>query len=816
MANVPQSVQQSPPKDKAAEQTSSLPAADETAAAPETPGQAAVCLALAVSAVAWTLAGSYLVLNLVSGMSLGLASEATGLAAGLLAAYLWLGEPSSKLRINLTMAGAVLALAMLLSYLALAATHFVALPACLAAVIVLLSHDQIYVRSAGLCICMMSLFGSFVFGADDRFELSLGLSCAAAALWLAQRARGNRAREEGVERDQQEAALQQTIDKLRGEIDELNAMASPSQTLEVRGELDGMWDWNLQTDKVYLSPRWRSLLGYPDHAATMPSEQWLNLIHPYDLDEFLRRIGAHLDKKATIFECEHRVRQSDESYRWVLSSGRAIWDDEGRPERIAGSQVDIKRMKNYEAELVHQATHDRLTELPNRVRLLEQLTVAVRNHGGTLQDSFGVIFVDLDRFKAINDRMGHAAGDELLVEAARRIQAVCAAEDALVSRLGGDEFVVLVRHVRRKRALVLAEAIEESISEAYQIDGQDVRTSASIGVAMAEDDMQTPENLLRQADLAMYQAKADGKACVRFFEPDMEERAGSSINLLHSLNQALMRNEFELFYQPIVSLHTGRVESVEALIRWRKEDGRIVCPAEFIPLAEESDLIVEIGDWVLSEACRQIEEWSQAGIRPVKVSVNLSVKQLAEKGFAVNLRERLAGRGVRPDSLQLEITETGLLKELGSTVESLDRLILLGVGTAIDDFGTGYSSLSYLRRLNCDVVKMDQSFVQDLSQDNRAEALSRSIITMAHNLGLRVVAEGVETIEQLRVLRSQGCNFVQGYLIARPMPASKMTPFLESKWNLFHHFPSTARSNSTQPRRNDAPDPSPHETLQSG
>ncbi len=579
--------------------------------------------------------------------------------------------------------------------------------------------------------------------------------------------------------------LREAADKLEKQREHYDVLLSsihddhPKRILEARGEMDGLWEWNLKTDQIYFSPRWRALLGYGDHGQTAKPDVWFNLVHPYDLDELMGRLGAHLDGKTAYFECEHRIRQADGSYRWVLSHGRVVLDANGKPERLAGSQIDIKRMKNYEAQLVHEATHDRLTGLANRQQLLEQLEEEFLKARRARNYRFATAFLDLDRFKYVNDTLGHMVGDELLKVVADRLKRAVRAND-LVSRLGGDEFVVLMRGVRDpEEALALGTRVRDSIASTVQVGQHQITTAASVGIAVSHPDMSKADEILGWADIAMYEAKSKGKGRVQAFDAEMHQAASHQFLLQNELARAIDEEEFELHYQPIVSAVDGTIVGAEALIRWRKADGELVFPGQFIPIAEETGLIIPIGKWVFRTACLQVQRWISEGLTPVKISVNFAAKQLADPATSEFVRETLRETGVDPRMLQVEITESDLVDNRLSTPESLDRLKLLGVETAIDDFGTGYSSLSYLRQLNCSVLKIDQSFVRDLHIDQRAAALARSIIDMAHNLGLGVVAEGVETSEQLELLREFECDLIQGYLVCRSAPADDLRDLIE-------------------------------------
>ncbi len=550
--------------------------------------------------------------------------------------------------------------------------------------------------------------------------------------------------------------------------------------LQAHGELDGLWEWNLKEDQIYFSPRWRALLGYGDHSQTGHPDMWFNLIHPYDLDELMNRVSSHLDGKTPYFECEHRIRQADGSYRWVLSHGRTVLGPDGEPERLAGSQTDIKRMKNFEAQLVHEATHDRLTGLANRQHLLEALEETFQKDQRSGAGLFAVAFMDLDRFKSVNDTLGHHVGDELLRLVAQRIQKAIREQDLAV-RLGGDEFVVLMRSVHGlEDAMDVARRIRDLMAEKFIIGSHEISTAASIGVALSSAETPNGSEIMRNADIAMYQAKSSGRGQVLAFDSEMGRVMSRSFSLQSDMAKALENDEFELHYQPLVNPIDGKIMGAEALIRWRRASDELVFPAEFISLAEESGMIVQIGQWVFGRACRQLNEWLADGLEPIKISINFSARELADMGTSDVVARVLKESGIDPKWLQVEITESDLVDGRLSTVESLDRLSLLGINTAIDDFGTGYSALSYLRKLTCSVLKIDQSFVHDIETDPKASALARSIINMAHNLQLGVVAEGVETEEQLAILRGFGCDLIQGYLASRPIPADEFKELLKT------------------------------------
>jgi len=550
------------------------------------------------------------------------------------------------------------------------------------------------------------------------------------------------------------------------------------RVLDKRGETEGLWDWNLSTDRMTFSPRWAQMLGYSSEEIGETPESWFNLIHPHDLGRTLDRMTAHLEGREQNFECEHRIQLRDGGYCWVLSRGQALLGENGKPERVLGSQIHLGRLKSFESKLLHDATHDRLTGLPNRHYLLARLREDFSRAGRNERYRFAVVFLDLDGFKSVNDSLGHLAGDQLLSLVGKRLAATKRAEDT-VARLGGDEFVIILRNLRDEGdAMALAARTQEALSEPFLLADQKLVTGSSIGIAMYSPDIAHTEDLLRNADIAMYHAKSSRNGAMQVFDAEMHVRTRRLWNLQTDLRGAIERDELRLMYQPFVSLETGRICGSEALIRWRRADGELVSPAEFIPLAEEQGLIGAIGEWALHTACTQNKSWQDAGLRPVKISVNLSTKQLSNHEFASAVRRVIAQTGLEPRWLQLELTETALMGSLDATPASLYSLFCMDIQLAIDDFGTGYSSLEYLRKLQFDTLKIDKSFVDDIVTDRRAAALARSIIAMAHSLRMNSLAEGVETPEQFELLRAYGCEMIQGYLASRPVAAEEFGELL--------------------------------------
>ncbi len=436
-------------------------------------------------------------------------------------------------------------------------------------------------------------------------------------------------------------------------------------------------------------------------------------------------------------------------------------------------------LENVNAQLRHAATHDALTGLPNRVLLadrLEQAIARVSRH----DVRFAVLVMDLDRFKAINDSLGHIAGDELLQEVARRLSSLTRREDTL-ARLGGDEFVLLIHEVSGARdAEVVARKVLAHVAQPTTLSGMDVHVSPSVGISICPDDGQDAETLLQHADAAMYHAKKKGRNTFQFFAPAMNAFARERLELESGLRAALAQREFELHYQPKVDVATGKIESAEALIRWRHPSKGLVPPGAFIALAEETGLIVPMGQWVLHEACRQARAWQDQGLH-MRIAVNLSARQFRQDNLIETVRGAMAASRLEPRFLELELTESAVMQDAETSVQIMRRLSDLGLRISVDDFGTGYSSLSYLRRLPLDKLKVDRSFIREIVTSRDDAEIVRAIVSLAHSLHLKVIAEGVETAEQLAFLRSLGCDQFQGFLCSPPVPPADFIGLLPQK-----------------------------------
>jgi diguanylate cyclase (GGDEF)-like protein/PAS domain S-box-containing protein len=485
---------------------------------------------------------------------------------------------------------------------------------------------------------------------------------------------------------------------------------------------------------------------------------------------------------------EMLLRRKDGSHVSVLGTATPFFDDRGNLAGMIGVSTDISERKALEAELERRASHDPLTGLPNRHTLVDRLGQALlRTKRGKEGRKVGVLFMDLDGFKTINDSLGHEAGDRLLVTVAERLRKRLRPEDVL-ARFGGDEFAVLLEEVAdASETIRVAQRIAESLREPFTVNDHQVNLSTSVGIALGsahtKDD---PEGMLRNADAAMYKAKEQGLGCYAVFDPAMQTRAQERLELEDELRRALEQGEFVLYYQPEVSLYNGSMVGLEALLRWQHPERGLLKPSAFVPLAEETDVIAPIGRWVLEEACRQAKRWEEEHplASPMTMEVNLSSKQLRRRELARTVEEALTRAGVEAHTLALDITETVLIGASEHNAQALEALKKMGIRLSLDDFGTGYSSLSYLKRLPVDRVKVDRSFVKGLGGNATDTAVVRMIIELCHTLGVEVLAEGVETSEQAALLKDMGCDVGQGYYFARPLRSEELAeqlpePFLQ-------------------------------------
>jgi diguanylate cyclase (GGDEF)-like protein/PAS domain S-box-containing protein len=553
-------------------------------------------------------------------------------------------------------------------------------------------------------------------------------------------------------------------------------------SLAARGVNDGLWDWNLKTGVVYYSPRWKEMLDFHENEIGTDIEEWRRLIHPEDRDRFELDLANHLAGLTPHFKNESRLSTSKNELRWMLTRGVAVYNQEGVPYRMAGSQSDVTERKLAEQQLLHDAFHDALTNLPNRTLFLDRLERTMERKRRNDQVAYSVLFLDLDRFKVINDSLGHQQGDRLLVEFAERTSHILRSSDTL-ARLGGDEFVILLEELKDSAETErIAERILDDLKLPFQLNDQPVFITASIGIVAGSSDYLRPEDILRDADIAMYRAKADGKARHALFDPVMRERAVTRLELEGDLRLALSRGEFSVFYQPILSLETGRVTGFEALLRWFHPVRGSIPPMEFIAVAEEIGLIMPIGRWVLSKACHQLRQWQlQFPYNPsLTMSVNISGRQLSHPAFLEQVQQILQEANFDPQTLKLEITESLLMVNSEDILSTLKRLREMGIQLLIDDFGTGFSNLGYVPQFPINTIKIDKLFVNQMGANGKNSEIAHTIVQLANDWGFGTIAEGIETSEQLDQLKSMDCESGQGWLFSKAVSSDQIEAYLKA------------------------------------
>ena len=552
--------------------------------------------------------------------------------------------------------------------------------------------------------------------------------------------------------------------------------------LAVQGTEVGLWYWDLRSEVFEFSPSWAAMLGYEEAELEPNVDTWLSRVHTGYLSELRNEIATHLQGQSAQFRNEHRILRKDGSYLWVLARGTVVRNDAGEAVGLAGSHSDITELIDVEKRLLNDSFLDKLTNLPNRNFLMGCLEKKIEQQKGERKRAsrFAVMFLDLDRFKVINDSLGHPIGDQLLTAVAARLRS-CARPDDIVARFGGDEFVILLDRIRDvEEAMNIANRMQLAISEPFRLGGREVASGASVGVVLSSEEINNTDDLLRYADIAMYQAKNNGKGQVRLFNEGMRSFATKLCDLQNDLRQALARHQFVLHYQPTFSINSGKILGVEALIRWQRSENELLPPADFISLAEETGLIPEIGEWALRSACAQNAAWQRAGIPPVRMAVNLSARQLRQKEFPQTVLRILNETRLQSHWLELELTETALMENFDHAPAALEHLGASGIRIAIDDFGTGYSSLNYLRQFSFHTLKMDRCFMLDLATNDRSAALAKGVITLAHALDLSVIAEGVERNDQLAFLATHNCDQAQGFLAGKPVCAAQLVDLLRS------------------------------------
>ncbi len=526
----------------------------------------------------------------------------------------------------------------------------------------------------------------------------------------------------------------------------------------------GTWDWDSSHGEHYWSDGLYDILGI-DRSIAPSQDQFLSRIHEADRERVYQLLVAAVQEYSS-FELEARIRLADGKERFVQQRGQVTKIAKNNHVRVTSIIYDVTERKESEKRLVYLANYDTLTSMPNRNlfhdRLKHSMTQAKRK-----KNQLALLYLDLDHFKAVNDALGHQAGDKLLIEASQRIKK-CIRESDTAARLGGDEFTIILEQIEKNEQVsVVAQNLLSLLSQSYRINNNEVVISASMGITMYPGDGEDVDTLLRKADSAMYFAKEQGRNNYHFFTEELNQQAQERLILENGLRMALERDQFQIHFQPQIELKTGRIIGAEALLRWVPSQNG-VSPKRFIPILEETGCIVKVGTWVLGEACKAAKEWQKKGYGNLCVAVNLAARQLRQADIIDIVKQALENSGLAPEYLEIELTESTLI-DTSISKKNLKRLEKLGVRLAIDDFGTGYSSLSYLKQYSVDVLKIDRSFIMDINKDKDDDAVTSAMVALSHKLDMKVIAEGVETVEQLEYLTALGCDQAQGFLIAEPM-----------------------------------------------
>jgi len=568
------------------------------------------------------------------------------------------------------------------------------------------------------------------------------------------------------------------IDQLRSNYDELSESKEALRISEERYKValecanDSIWEFNLKTGEFFASDKLYDICGYLLHKDVDIVSFMKEKVHPDDVDKVFMDIEEHINNVTSDYKSEFRVNKNNEEYVWLLSRGMAIRNSENKAIKIAGSITDISNRKFSEEKIKFMAYYDSLTELPNRILFIDKLNEILQSINDN-NSKGAILFIDLDNFKMINDTMGHNYGDKLLINLAKKFESWINTED-IICRLGGDEFILLLPNVDEAEAVSYAKSFLKLFDQPWKIDGKQIYATVSIGIALYPKDGMDTDTILKNADAAMYKAKELGKNRFELFNKDIYLKLKRKTHIERILRNAIENDELIINYQPQYDAQNNLIFGFEALIRLNSKELGFIPPLEFIPIAEEYGHITKIGQWVIKESCKQALRWIEKGYKFKRVSVNISSVDLQQPNFHEYIEEIINSIGVDPKILELEITESVLMQSLDSSVAILKQLMNMGISIALDDFGTGYSSLSYLRKIPINTLKIDKSFIDNITSNQKEESIINNIIEMAHSLGLIVVAEGVETKEQLLVLKERKCDYIQGFYFSKPLPADEI------------------------------------------
>lgn len=563
-------------------------------------------------------------------------------------------------------------------------------------------------------------------------------------------------------------------EELRQQLDELEEnrrlIALNEERLEqaVEGSGCGIWDWDLKTNVCYFSPKWKSLLGYSDSEILNAFESWEALLHPDDREEALEKQKTYVNSKTGSYENVFRMQCKDGGFIWIQCRAKAIRDIDGKVIRVAGTHTDITNEKLLENKLHSLAYYDTLTGLPNRF-FFENKVNSLICKANKLNKKFALLYMDIDNFKNINDSLGHASGDLLIKYIANLLEQKLGASD-FVARLGGDEFAIILDETDQRVDIeAKIQGLLSPLRAPWVIDNHEFFISTSIGIAIYPEHGEDLSVLLKSADIAMYFVKKQSKDNYCFYSSELQDEMIERITLINYLRHAVDYDEFHLLYQPVVNLKDGSLIGAEALIRWTHPERGFISPAGFIPLAEENGVINEIEKWVLKTAMLQKKYWQEKNYPNIKISINISGKSLTDVEIVGKIKELLSKTRLEAKDIQLEVTETAVMKDLDMSIKVLKEIKEMGIEIALDDFGTGYSSLTYLKKLPIDIVKLDINFIRNITEVNNDRFIVEHMIRLIHDMNLKVVAEGIEEEEQLNLLKEMACDYGQGYFFSRPL-----------------------------------------------
>lgn len=575
---------------------------------------------------------------------------------------------------------------------------------------------------------------------------------------------------------QSEGKLRRKFEKLENNHKDL-LTSDERYKLVVEGVRDGIWDWDLVNNVFYSSIKYKEKFGYQEGEIGNTYESWIGLIHEEDVQKEEEGIKEYILSKKGTYENVYRVRCKDGSYRWILSKAKAIWHEEGWPIRIAGSHTDVTEQKEMEDKVYYLAYYNMLTGMPNRTKFDQKINKKIRKYKET-GERFAVIYMNADNFRRINDTWGYEVGDELL----KYISSVIKKHSDdfyLCAHLGGDEFAIVIDQIDSRSEIInKIQVFLDEFEAPWEFKKHKIFISFSVGIVLYPQHGDSLYSLVVNADTAMWHVKKHGKDGSCFYNTDMQTKRVSYIQTAHQIRKALKNNEFTVYYQPQINLQSGKIAGMEALIRWKHPEKGFISPDDFIPLAEATGEIHAIGRFVLETVCRQKKEWEEKGYPPVTVSVNISGISLTRGDLAEEIEELLEMYQVDGSSIIIEVTETSIIGDIEIAINTLVKIRSLGVKVALDDFGTGYSSLTYLKRLPIDVVKIDREFIKNITNKDQKEIIVEVVVQIAEALNLEVVAEGVETKEQLSYVLESKCEQAQGYFFSRPVAPEEVEKIL--------------------------------------